>query len=190
MRWTRFALIPLGLTALVILAQPAGTNTSGDAAQKEAPPSPSPISSPRFQPGPNYPISGRVTRLIPGGMVLDSAGRQIEVSFSAIFDVWRETSVTTSAIEVGDDLFIADGRVSANIGRIDGVIREIDATGMLLDVQLRSGDSVTRRVDFSPYVEYGAASIKLTRSELVVGRTIGAVVYRPPGGTLRATRIW
>jgi len=39
-------------------------------------------------------------------------------------------------------------------------------------------------------VEYGAAGIKLTRSDLVVGRVIGAVIYGRPGGPLRATRIW
>jgi hypothetical protein len=131
-----------------------------------------------------------VVRLVPGGLVLDSAGRVIEVSFSTFVEVWKETYVAASAIEVGDDLFIADGHVSANIGRIDGVIREIDATGMLVDVQLRWGGSVPRRIDFSRYIEYGAASIKLSREDLVVGRAISAVIYGRPGEPLRATRIW
>jgi hypothetical protein len=190
-RWTRFALMAVGLAALVVSpAQSAETNTSGLAVQTVLLSSPAPTNRPGLHPDPNYPVSGRVIQLIPGGMVLDSAGRQIEISFNAIVTVWRETSVTTNAIEVGDDLFIDDGQVSANIGRIDGVIREIDATGMLVDVHLRWGGSVLQRVDFSPYIEYGAASSKLTRSDLVVGRMIGAVVYRPPGGTLRVTRIW
>ena len=157
----------------------------------------SPRATPEFHPGPGF-VSGRVIRLTPGGVVVDSAGRQIEVSLSGIVDVWKETSVAASAIEVGDDLFIngTDGSpfvakyISANIGRIDGIIREIDATGMLVDVQLRQGGAVLKRIDFSPYIEYGAANIKLTREDLVVGRVIGAVIYGRPGGPLRATRIW
>jgi hypothetical protein len=125
-------------------------------------------------------------------MVIDSAGRQFEVSFSNIVDVWKETSVATSAIEVGDDLFISDGHVWANAGRIDGVIRQVDATGMLVDVSSPYGPRGLQRIDFSPYIEYGRADdgVRLTRTDFVVGREIGAVIYRRPGGPLRATRIW
>src|SRR5882762_6872469 len=75
-----------------------------------ASPSPSPTSSPEFRPGPSS-VVGRVVRLIPGGAVVDSAGRQVEVSFTSVVDVWRETSVPATAIEVGDDVFVngADG---------------------------------------------------------------------------------
>ncbi len=195
MSWTGFALVALTLAELIIasgcLVPPSATNSLGEA-PRTASPSPSPTSSPEPNAGPSYPLSGRVVRLIPGGMVVDSAGRQIEVSFSAIVDVWKETSVAASAIEVGDDLFINGGHVTANIGRIDGVIREIDATGMLIEVRLRQGGSVVQRIDFSPYIEYGApaAGLHLTRADLVVGRAIGLVIYGRPGGPLRATRIW
>ncbi len=145
-------------------------------------------------------LNGRVLRLTPGGLVVDAAGRQIEVSFSAIVDVWKETFVAASALEVGDDLEISgiDGspfvarHISANIGRIDGVIGDIDATGMLIEVNGPYGPRGSQRVDFSPYIEYGPpdGSVKLTRGDLVIGRAISAVIYGRPGGPLRATRIW
>jgi hypothetical protein len=123
-------------------------------------------------------VSGRVIRLTEGGAVLDSAGQEIEVSFSRIIDVWRETFVASTAIEVGDDLIVngTDGspfmaaHISANIGRVDGVIREIDEIGMLVEVQLRWGGTKLQHLDFSPYIEYGyAGGPKLTRADLVVG---------------------
>lgn len=145
-------------------------------------------------------LSGRVIRLVPNGVVIETAGREAEVRLTSVADVWKETTVPASALEVGDDLFV-DGvaaspfvalHVYANIGRVDGVIRAIDRTGMLVDVQLRGGGSVSTRIDFSPYVEYGApaAALPLTRADLVVGRTISAVIYRPRVGPRRATRIW
>jgi hypothetical protein len=188
-RPARLVFVPL-VAAVIVLAAVIGY---GLRAVRESPATQPPAtSSPESHPGPSYPLSGRVVRLVPGGVVVDSAGRQIEVSFSAMVDVWKETSVPASALEVGDDLFIDGGHVYANIGRIDGVIREIDATGMLVDVQLRPAGSVLQRIDFSPYIEYGTAdgSVQLTREDLVVGRVIGAVIYGRLGGPLRATRIW
>jgi len=125
-------------------------------------------------------------------MVVDQAGRQFEVSFSTIVDVWKETSVPASAIEVGDSLFISGGHVSANFGRVDGVIREIDAMGMAVEVTGPYGPRGSQRIDFSQYIEYGApnAGLNTTRADLGVGLMIGAVIYGRPGDTLRATRIW
>ena len=163
-----------------------------------ASPSPSPTSSPEFRPGASS-VSGRVVRLIPGGAVVDSAGRQVEVSFTRVVDVWRETSVPATAIEVGDDVFVngADGSpfvaryIYANIGRVDGVIRELDASGMLVDAHLRSGGTTLRRIDFSEYLEFGyPGGPKLTATDLAVGREIGMVTYGHAGEPLRATRIW
>ena len=145
-------------------------------------------------------VSGRVIRQVPSGVVVESAGTEVEVSLGSVADVWKETSVPASALEVGDDLFV-DGaagapfvatHVYANIGHIDGVIRSIDQTGMLVDVHLRGGGSAATRIEFSPSIEYGgpAARAQLTRADLVVGRTISAVTYRPNLGPLRATRIW
>lgn len=141
---------------------------------------------------PPYPLSGRVVRLVPGGMVVESAGRQFDVSFGTIVDVWKETSVPASAIDVGDSVFIDGGRVWANGGRIDGVIQQVDATGMLLEVTGPYGPRGSQRVDFSRYLVYGdpAANVATTREDLIAGRAIGAVVYGRPGDTLRATRIW
>jgi len=125
-------------------------------------------------------------------MVVDSTGLLYEVNFNAIVDVWKETSVAPSAIEVGDSVFIYGGRVSANGGRIDGVIRELDGTGMLVEVRGPYGPRGLQRIDFSQYIEYGRvdSAARLTRADLVVGLTIGAVIYGRPGETMRATRIW
>ena len=187
--------------ALVVIAARVPHPSAGDTlgiARETSSPSPMPSSSAAFQPGPNS-VSGQVVRLIAGGAVLNSAGQEIEVSFSRIIDVWRETSVAPTAVEVGDDLFVNGSggspfmaaHIWANIGRIDGVIREIDDVGMLIEIDLRGGDTTQRRINFSPYVEYGyPGGPNLTRADLIVGRTIGAVIYGRPGGPLRATRVW
>jgi hypothetical protein len=178
MRWTRFVLVALTLIELIAVSCHVPGLASWTA-------------SPEALPEACCMLTGRVVRLIPGGMVLDSAGRQVQVRFSTIADVWKETIVPASALEVGDDLFIYGGHVSANIGRIDGVIRAVDPTGMVVDLQIRSGGSVTRRIDFSPYIDYGyAGGASVTRDDLVAGRAIGAVIYGRAGGPLRATRIW
>ena len=196
----RLALAAASL-ALVVMATWATPPSAGETlknTREVSSPSPVPPSGPAYQPGPNS-VSGRVIRLTEGGAVLDSAGQEIEVSFSRIIDVWRETFVASTAIQVGDDLFVngTDGspfmaaHISANIGRIDGVIREIDEVGMLVEVELRWGGTKLQHLDLSRYIEYGyAGGPKLTRADLVVGRTIGAVIYRRPGGSPRATRVW
>ena len=195
-------LLAIAVTALLLAGEHVSA-ASGTAALASASPtthaSASPTAAPEFHPGSSS-LSGRVVRLAPGGLVVDSAGHEADVDLTLVVDVWKETSVPASAIDVGDDLFINGTSGSpfvakyvwANIGRIDGVIRELDATGMLIDVQLRSGGSRPQRIEFSPYIEYGApgADLRVTREDLVVGRTIGAVIYGQPGGTLRATRIW
>jgi len=196
----RLALAAASL-ALVVIATWATPPSAGETlknTREVSSPSPVPLRSPAYQPGPNF-VSGRVVRLTDGGAVLDSAGQETEVSFSRIIDVWRETFVASTAIQVGDDLMVngtngspfVAAHISANIGRIDGVIREIDEIGMLVEIQLRSGGTKLQHLDFSPYIEYGyAGGPKLTRPDLVVGRTIGAVIYGRPGGSLRATRVW
>ena len=184
--------VALSLAVLIVACgTPSGTNSLAEA-PRTVTPVPSPTSSPASNPGPSYPLTGRVVRLIPGGMVVDSGGREVEVSFSDIVDVWKETSVAASAIEVGDVLFIGGGHVWANGGRIDGVIQEIDAMAMLIDVRGPYGPRGLQRIDFSPYIEYGRVddSVKLTRADFVVGRAIEAVIYGRAGGPLRATRIW
>ena len=189
----RLALVAVGTVALLVAA-----GCSAAPATDTAPTS-TPSPSPAFQADAS-PVSGRVVRLIPDGVIIDSAGRQIEVSLSQATEIWRETSVPSSAIEVGDDLFVTGTvgppfvarSVWANIGRIDGVIKQIGSTDMLLDVRVRSGGTTLQRVELSPYIAYGSAdgTMKLTRADLYVGRAVGAVVYAPRGGPLRITRIW
>jgi hypothetical protein len=197
------ALLAIAAMAVLVagdLVSADSSTTSAASASPTVAPSASPTAAPQFHPGSSS-LSGRVVRLTPGGLVVDSVGRDVNVDLTTVIDVWKERSVAASAIDVGDDLFINGTAgspfmatyVSANIGRLDGVVREIDGTGMLVEVQPRSGGgSRFQRIDFSPYIEYGApaAGLRLARADLVVGRAISAVTYGRPGGSLRATRIW
>jgi hypothetical protein len=197
-----FVLLAIAVAALLVAGGRAGAAAGSVSVASASPtthPSASPTATMEFHPGSGS-LSGRVVRLTPGGLLVDSAGHELNVDLRLVVDVWKETSVPASAIEIGDNLFINGTAGSpfvakyvwANIGHVDGVIRAIDATGMLVEVHLRWGGSVLQRIDFSPYIEYGApaARLPLTRADLVVGRAIGVVIYGRPGGPLRATRIW
>ncbi len=189
------------VVALVALLAVSGAcapvgSTSRDAAPRTPDPSSAPVS---FRPS-SASVSGRVVTLLAEGVLIDSAGHQIEVRIDPQIDVWKETTVSARALEVGDNLFVNGNGgtpflatyVWANIGRIDGTIRSLDATGMLLEVAPRAGGTTLERVDFSAYVQYGTVdgSIRMTRSDLSIGRVVSAVVYLPPAGVPRATRIW
>jgi hypothetical protein len=192
------------LAALVIAVLVTGcspSSTAGGDATAAADPSVSsslPASS-GFHAGPDS-LSGRVVRLSGGVLVIDSAGHEFDVRLDRSATIWKETAVSASALEIGDNLLVNGTAgtpfvatyVWANIGQIDGVIRDIDASGMLVEVSLRSGGTTLRRVDFSQYIEYGSAdgSVKITNADLVIGRSISAVVYSPRGAALRATRVW
>jgi hypothetical protein len=173
----------------------SGNAAATTAATQSNAPSPSP--SPAFAPAANS-TGGRVVRLIPGGVVIESVGQESIVDLTQAADVWRETSVPAGEIAIGDDLFINGTAGSpfvaryvwANIGRVDGVIKAIDNAGMDIEQQLRAGGTRMARIDFSAYVEFGAPGVNTTRADLVVGRTIGMVVYGPPTGPIRATRVW
>lgn len=191
-------LLAVLIVAIVTTACSLGAGSGAGAPAASPRPSVTASAVAEFQPGPGS-LSGRVVRIVPDGLVVDSADHEVSVDLKLVVDVWKERSVPASAIEVGDSVFIngTEGSpfvaryVWANIGRIDGVILAIDSLGM--DVQVRNAAGTrTERVEFSAYVQYGAVdgSVKLSRADLVVGRTIGAVVYRPPLGPLRATRIW
>lgn len=168
-----------------------------DAALATAKPSATPTAKPSYRPAPNS-LGGRVVGFVSGGAVIESDGRRYEIDLRSVVDVWRETSVPASALEVGDDLFLNGYAGSpfvvryvwANIGRVDGVIREVDATGMLIEQFTRAGGTVLRRIEFSRYIEYGAPDAPLDPADLVPGRTIGAVVYSRAGEPMRATRVW
>lgn len=204
MNWNRSALILLAVVASIAassaLDRASGANSMGlGQVARTALTFASPTGTPAFNPGLNS-LSGRVVRLFPSGMAIESESREVVIDLASVVDVWKETSVTASALELGDDVFVNGSAGSpfvaryvwANIGRMDGVIRAIDATGMLVDVQRKDGSSVVKQIDFSPYVEYGASdgSVNVTRADLVVGRSIGAVLYRPRATVPRATRIW
>jgi hypothetical protein len=113
------------------------------------------------------------------------------------------TSVAASTIELGDDLFVNGTRrpttfaaryVYANIGRIDGVILSFDGREMVLGRQLRGSAPQPTRVALSTYVEIirfdQGADRPAGLTDLVAGRRVGMVVYRPHDGLARATRIW
>ncbi len=161
-----------------------------------------PTPTPTYQPGPNS-TSGTVFSRSPTGVIIESVGEQQEVDLRSVLDVWKETSVPAAAIELGDQLDVngTAGQVAfvaryvwVNIGRLDGVIRSIDATGMVIAYQ-RAGDVPReRRVELSPYLEIvqlGPGTMTgATRADLMVGRSVGMVLYRPHDGVPRATRIW
>lgn len=162
---------------------------------------PAPVASAPGAPVPFTPgagsLGGRVVRVLPDAVVLESEGREVEVSLKDVLEVWKETSVKATELEVGDNVFINGSGGSpfvaryvwANIAQLDGEIQSIDDRGM--DVKIYPNGQV-QRVDFSPYVEFGTAdgSRKVARQDLVVGREVGLVVYRPAAGPLRATRVW
>ena len=95
MSWVVAPLLGLIVAGLIVAF---GRATTALGTAPAAAPSPttqapaSPRATPEFHPGRGF-VGGRVIRLIPGGVVVDSAGRQIEVSLSGIVDVWKETSV-------------------------------------------------------------------------------------------------
>ena len=140
-------------------------------------------------------IGGPVVRLVPNGVVIDSAGRELEVTFVNGVDVWKETKVPATALELGDRLFIEGTggspfvatKVWANIGVIDGVVRALDATGMDLEV---GRTAQVERVEFSQYLEIIGGNAALPHGGLSVGQEITLLVYQPPGGRPRATRIF
>lgn len=137
-------------------------------------------------------------QLIPNGVVVESEGQRIEIDLRDVAEVWKETLVAPGALELGDRLYVNGTAgvpfkaryVWANIAQLDGVVRAVDATG--IDLELRP-HGVIERIEFSQYVQFGSAdgSVRFARSDLVVGRQVGLVVYRPRDGLpARATRIW
>lgn len=192
----------LGIVFAVTLG--AATACATGAAQSQGPEQQDPLASGdaaapdrTFVPGPHS-VSGKVVRLLPEGIVVVSGDEEVEISLASVEDVWKETYVGSKAIEVGDSVFVngtaaspfVARHVTVNIGRVDGTLKSVDSDGMMVDVRLRTGNTVTQRIEFSKYVEYGAADRALTRDDLAPGLEVGMVVYRPPVGHLRATRIW
>ena len=116
--------------------------------------------------------------------------------------MWRETSVPASAIEVGDRLFVNGTQgpsvfvaryVSANIGRLDGVVISVDGDEMVIGL-LRFGAPTESRVELSSHVEIvhlvPGGEVPGGRADLSPGREVGMVLYSPRDALPRATRIW
>jgi hypothetical protein len=157
--------------------------------------------TPSFRPGPNS-VSGTVVRQTATGIVLRSLDQEIEVDVSSVTDVWKETSVAASAIDIGDEVWVNGTQgltafvaryIWVNIGRIDGVVISFNGREMALGM-LRGERPVEMRVELSAYVEI----VRLGRSgqalgdrwDLTPGRQVGMVTYHPHEGLPRATRIW
>lgn len=205
--WIALAFVLWALVLSCARVTPAAESAAGAPAPSPtelaaAARSSSPTPTPAYQPGPNF-TTGTVISRSPTGMIIASVGTQQEVDLRSVADVWKETSVPAAAIELGDQVdvngtggqavFVAR-YVWVNIGRLDGVIRAIETTGMTVATQ-RPGDVPReRRVDFSAYLEVVKAGpnaiTPATRADLAVGLSVGMVLYRPPGGIPRATRIW
>jgi hypothetical protein len=172
-------------------------STAGSSLAVRAPASASPSSVP-YAPGTSA-VGGRLVRNLGNTLIIDTVEYgEVTVDLSRVIDIWRETTVGPSGLQPGDNLMV-DGtpatpfvalHIYANIGRIDGLVRAIDATGMTIEIQSRTGALTLQRVEFSTYVEYGGPGQPLSRADPTVGRQIGAVLYDAPGETPRATRIW
>jgi hypothetical protein len=154
-----------------------------------------PVPTPPFTPGGSY-LSGTIADVDLPWITVRTVDRgEVLVDLAAVRSVWKETFVTASSLERGDDVFI-DGaggapfyafNVNANIGRLDGVITAIRGEAIELDQLARSGATIRGTVTLSQYIQpLGPWRI----SDLRPGMAIGAVVYRARDGSRRITRIW
>jgi hypothetical protein len=150
-----------------------------------------------YEPGPNSP-SGRVTRLVSDGVVLQTMDGELAVDLAGVRSVWKESEVSSSDLEVGDQLDLNGLRgptsfqaryVWANIGRFDGIVRAV--SGDRLELVALPPSTRTFQVHLSPHlIVVRNADIPATVADLQPGMSIGGVMYRPRNGTPRATKIW
>jgi hypothetical protein len=157
----------------------------------------SPGAATTYEPGPNS-ASGRVTRLVADGVVLQTVDGELAVDLAGVRSVWKETDVSPSDLEVGDQLDLNGLRgptsfqaryVWANIGRFDGIVRTVG--GDHLELVALPPSTRTFQVDLSQHlVVVRNAVIPATVADLHPGMSIGGVTYRPQNGTPRATKIW
>ena len=95
----------LAIAVALLTACASGSAALGPGAGAGATVSVAPSTAPAAAPARGG-IGGIVTRLIPNGVVIESDGRPIEVNVASAVEVWKETSVSPSALEVGDRLYI------------------------------------------------------------------------------------
>ena len=178
-----------------------GTACTAAAADSRA----APVPTPSYVPGPHF-TSGRVIAIEGSQLRLatwDEGGQPIEVrmELALVRSVWRETNVGVSAIKLGDDV-MADGvrrkdvfeawNVSANIGRLDAIVRSIDGDALVVAPLVRGVESQQLiRVGISKFLRDDSLSLADVRP----GQTISAVVYyeRDAQGHIvlrRITKMW
>lgn len=151
---------------------------------------------PVFAPAPGN-MSGRVTKATVLSLIVKSEAGEHAVDLSNVVGVWRDTQTSASDIGIGDDVIINGTNdepfraryIWINIANIKGTILSVDSAGMTVAI---GSAGVAERIEFSPYVVFGSAdgTVRTTRADLVPGRAVGAIVYRPRAGAPRATRVW
>jgi hypothetical protein len=191
----RFLLASLVLASPVACTAVAAVPTPAEQLSRQEVVSPSP--SPRFEPGPAS-AGGIVTRIDAHGVVVRNPDGELEVDLTDVRSVWKETEVSPLDLEIGDELFLngfLSGAtfharyVSANIGRIDGVIRTI--VGVKLELVRLPPKTSTFQMKLSRFVDVVSLDgSSATIADLRPGMTVGAVVYQPKNATMRATKIW
>src|SRR2546422_2418426 len=103
--------LSLAAIGLLVFAGCALTPAAGIAPPSSEPAAPAIATSPSASPTPSYSpgadsTSGRVVRRTTIGVVVESVGTETEVDLRSVVNVWRETSVPLTAIEIGDDLVV------------------------------------------------------------------------------------
>jgi hypothetical protein len=136
--------------------------------------------------------------LVASGVVIQTVDGELSVDLTGVRSVWKETEVSPSELEVGDQLDLNGLRAPAsfaaryvwvNIGRFDGVVRAV--VGTRLELTRLPPSTLTFYVELSRYlVVVRGADIPATVADLLPGLSVGGVVYRPKNGTPRATKIW
>jgi len=159
-------------------------------------------SAPGPRPGETDPTfaSGTVIARELAGLVVSYGAGQRAVRVSPATEIWKETDVDYSNVELGDTVHVsglplADGSLQAksiwvNIGRFDGEIQAVLPDRVSI---LTARHQQHWTVEFSPYLEVvhpSGAPLAGHTSALKAGQRVGGVVVRRRDGTRRATRIW
>jgi hypothetical protein len=181
----------------VVVGCTAGAATPPRSAQPPLPVSASPSASPRYEPGPDF-VVGTITRVVAGGLVIQTISGEITVTLAGVRSVWKETEVLPSELEVSDQIDVNGLRVgasfdaryvSANIGRFDGLV--VRVVGNKLELVELPPSTRVFEVELSPYLQVVRnADIPAAVADLKPGMSVGGVVYRPKNAPRRATKIW
>lgn len=152
-------------------------------------------------PDPTF-AGGEVVAKTPDGIILQSHYAVRAVRLSPDTSVWKEFDVMPDAIQLHDwvdvkgtplpdgSLQARSGWVMVNIGRLDGVVEQVNSpTSLTVRNQAGGGQiELSRRLEV-----IHAEDASLVDGQLVSlppGTRFGAVGLRLPDGGFRATRIW